>query len=69
MPLLGGRSLVGRYNCRDDLLNIPGLNGGTLQVIDTHTGEVLKILDLASQHSLMPEAIESAFGHGADLHH
>jgi len=54
---------------QNNLLNIPGLNGGTMQVIDTHTGEVIQTLDLAAQHSLMPEAIESAFGHGADVHH
>ncbi len=54
---------------QNNLLNLPRLNGGTLQVLDTHTGDVVGWIDLAREHGLMPESIESAFGHGADYHH
>jgi DNA-binding beta-propeller fold protein YncE len=62
----GGRELVVVQN---NLLNAPGLNAGTLQVIDTHTGELVGTVDLPAEYGLMPESIESALGHGADLHH
>lgn len=61
-----GREVVVVQN---NLLNLDGLNAGTLMVVDIHTGEVLKTLDLAGQYGLMPESIESAFGHGHDYHH
>lgn len=54
---------------QNNLLNIDGLNTGTLTVLDTHTGERLGTVDLPDEHDLMPEAIESAFGHGHDYHH
>ncbi len=63
---LAGRELVVVQN---NLLNAPGLNDGTLHVLDTHTGEVVGTVDLVTEHGLMPESIESALGHGADLHH
>jgi DNA-binding beta-propeller fold protein YncE len=61
-----GRELVVVQN---NLLNLEGLNAGTLQVIDIHSGEVIKTLDMPAEYGLMPESIEWAFGHGADLHH
>jgi hypothetical protein len=61
-----GRELVVVQN---NLLNAPGLNDGTLQVLDTHTGELVGTVDLTTEYGLMPESIESALGHGADLHH
>jgi hypothetical protein len=61
-----GRELVVVQN---NLLNAPGLNAGTLQVLDTHTGELVGTVDLPKEYGLMPESIESALGHGADLHH
>jgi len=61
-----GREVVVVQN---NLLNLEGLNAGTLTVVDIHTGELLKTLDLPTEYSLMPEAIELAFGHGHDYHH
>jgi DNA-binding beta-propeller fold protein YncE len=61
-----GREVVVIQN---NLLNIEGLNAGTLMVVDIHTGETLKTLDMKSDYGLMPESIEAAFGHGHDLHH
>jgi DNA-binding beta-propeller fold protein YncE len=54
---------------QNNLLNLDGLNAGSLTVVDIHTGELLRTLDLPTQYGLMPEAIESAFGHGHDYHH
>lgn len=54
---------------QNNLLNIDGLNAGTLMVVDIHTGEVLGTVDLAGEHGMMPESIEWAFGHGHDYHH
>jgi hypothetical protein len=61
-----GRELVVVQN---NLLNLDQLNAGSLMVLDTHTGELLGTVAMAAQHGLMPESIESAFGHGADIHH
>jgi hypothetical protein len=61
-----GRELIVVQN---NLINIDGLNDGTLMVLDSHTGELVRTLDMAEDYGLMPESIESAFGHGADLHH
>jgi hypothetical protein len=54
---------------QNNLLNLDDLNDGSLMVVDVHTGEVLANLDLAGEHGLMPESIESAYGHGHDYHH
>lgn len=54
---------------QNNLLNLDDFNEGSLMVLDVHTGEVLATLDLPGQHGLMPEAIESAHGHGHDYHH
>jgi hypothetical protein len=61
-----GREVVVVQN---NLLNLDGLNAGTLMVVDTHSGEVLKTLDMKTDYGLMPESIEAAFGHGHDVHH
>ena len=61
-----GRELVVVQN---NLLDLNGLNAGSLTVLDSHTGEVLGTVPMAAEHGLMPESIESAFGHGADIHH
>jgi DNA-binding beta-propeller fold protein YncE len=61
-----GRELVVVQN---NLLNLEGINAGTLMVVDIHTGEVLKTLDMKATYGLLPESIEAAFGHGHDLHH
>jgi DNA-binding beta-propeller fold protein YncE len=54
---------------QNNLLNLDGLNDGSLMVVDIDTGEVLATLDLAGEHGFMPESIESAYGHGHDYHH
>lgn len=54
---------------QNNLLNIEGLNAGTLTVVDIYTGELLNTLDMPAEYGLMPESIESAFGHGHDYHH
>jgi hypothetical protein len=51
------------------MLHIDGLSRGTLMVLDIETGEILGDLDLPAEHNLMPESIESAYGHGHDYHH
>ena len=61
-----GRELVVVQN---NLLNLPGLDAGTLTVLDIHTGEVLGVLDLAAKYGWMPESVEWAYGHGHDYHH
>lgn len=61
-----GREVVVVQN---NLLHIDGLSRGTLMVLDIETGEVLGDLDLPAEHNLMPESIESAYGHGHDYHH
>ena len=61
-----GREVVVVQN---NLLNIEGLNAGTLMVVDIHTGEVLNTLDMKATYGLLPESIEAAFGHGHDVHH
>lgn len=61
-----GREVVAVQN---NLLNLEGINAGTLMVVDIHSGEVLKTLDMRTDLGLLPESIEAAFGHGHDLHH
>ena len=61
-----GRELLVVQN---NLLNLDGLNAGSLTVLDVHTGAVVGTVAMAAEHGLMPESIESAFGHGADIHH
>jgi DNA-binding beta-propeller fold protein YncE len=54
---------------QNNLLNLEGINAGTLMVVDIHSGEVLKTLDMRATYGWLPESIEAAFGHGHDLHH
>lgn len=61
-----GRELIVVQN---NLLNLNGINSGTITLLDLHTGEVLETVDLPAEHNLLPESIESAFGHGHDYHH
>jgi hypothetical protein len=61
-----GRELLVVQN---NLLDIPGINAGSLTVIDLHDGKAVATLDLAAKFGIKAEAIESAYGHGADLHH
>jgi DNA-binding beta-propeller fold protein YncE len=61
-----GRELLVVQN---NLLDISGINAGSLTVIDLETGTTVTTLDLAAQYGVKAESIESAYGHGADLHH
>lgn len=61
-----GREVVAVQN---NLLNLDGLNSGLITVVDIMTGEVLAELDMPAEYGLMPESVESAFGHGHDYHH
>ncbi|MCE7982902.1 MAG: hypothetical protein DYG89_17095 [Caldilinea sp. CFX5] len=61
-----GREVVVVQN---NLLNLEGINAGTLMVVDIHSGEVLGTIDMRTDYGLLPESIEAAFGHGHDLHH
>lgn len=57
-----GRELMVVQN---NLLNLDGLNAGTISILDTNTGETVATFDVAGDHGLMPESIESALGRGA----
>lgn len=61
-----GREVVVVQN---NLLNLEGINAGTLMVVDIHSGEVLGTVDMRADYGLLPESIEAAFGHGHDMHH
>lgn len=61
-----GREVVVVQN---NLLNLDGLNAGTLTVLDSQNGAILGEIDLPTDHNLLPESIESAYGHGHDYHH
>jgi hypothetical protein len=61
-----GREVVVVQN---NLLNLDGMNDGSLMVLDINSGEALATLDLARDHGLMPESVESLYGHGHDYHH
>lgn len=63
---MSGREVVVVQN---NLLNLAGLDAGTLDVLDIHTGEVLATLDMAAEYEWMPESVEWAYGHGHDYHH
>jgi hypothetical protein len=54
---------------QNNLLNGPGINAGTLTIVDIHTGELLDRLDPTSDHGLMPESLESAMGNAHFAHH
>lgn len=61
-----GREVVAVQN---NLLNIDGLNDGTITVHDVYTGQLLGTADLPSRYGIMPEAVESSYGHGDVIHH
>ena len=63
---LSGREVVVFQN---NLINLEGMNDGTLMVVDIYTGEILATLDMRTDYGLLPESIEWAYGHGADTHH
>jgi hypothetical protein len=54
---------------QNNLLNGEGINAGTLTIADIHSGEQLGKLELAGDHGMMPESIESAMGNAHFIHH
>ena len=54
---------------QNNLINLEGLNEGTLTVVDIYTGEILGTLDMRADYGLLPESVEWAYGQGADTHH
>lgn len=53
---------------QNNLLDLEGLNSGLLSVLDTQNGELLGEVNLREQ-GILPESVESAYGHGHDVHH
>lgn len=61
-----GRELLVVQN---NLLNLPGLNAGTLTIVDIHSGELVSTVNLPEDMGLLPESLESAMGNGHFYHH
>lgn len=61
-----GKSVVAVQN---NLLDIPGINSGTINVIELSTGAVLGTVDLRAQYGIIAESIESTRGPGSYMHH
>jgi DNA-binding beta-propeller fold protein YncE len=61
-----GKEVVAIQN---NLLNLPNLNSGTINVVDIHTGETLGTVDLRTRYGMLPESIEGTNGPGNYMHH
>lgn len=61
-----GRKLVAVQN---NMLNLPGMDSGTIQIFDITTGELCGTVDMKTKYGWMPESIEYAFGKGHYMHH
>ncbi|MBC9928880.1 YncE family protein [Chitinophaga qingshengii] len=61
-----GRSVVAVQN---NLLNLPDLNAGTIDVVDINTGEKLGTVDMRNKYQLLPESIEGTLGKAHYMHH
>ncbi|MET3037286.1 hypothetical protein ABXT08_14350 [Chryseobacterium sp. NRRL B-14859] len=61
-----GKEVVAVQN---NLLDIPNLNSGTINVIDINTGQTLGTVDLRSKYGILPESIEGTNGPGNYMHH
>ncbi|SKA45709.1 hypothetical protein SAMN04488128_10779 [Chitinophaga eiseniae] len=61
-----GRSVVAVQN---NLLNLPNLNAGTIDVVDINTGEKLGTVDMRNKYQLLPESIEGTLGKAHYMHH
>lgn len=61
-----GRSVVAVQN---NLLNLPELNSGTIDVVDVNTGQKLGSVDMRNQYQLLPESIEGTLGKAHYMHH
>lgn len=54
---------------QNNLLNIEGINAGSLTIVDIHSGELLGKVDMPKDYGLMAESIESAMGNAHFVHH
>lgn len=54
---------------QNNLLDLPNLNSGTINVVDIHTGETLGTVDLRTRYGILPESIEGTNGSGNYMHH
>lgn len=61
-----GKEVVAVQN---NLLNIPNLNSGTINVIDINTGKTLGTVNLRTQYGILPESIEGTNGPSNYMHH
>lgn len=61
-----GKEVVAVQN---NLLNIPNLNSGTINVIDINTGKTLGTVDLRARYGILPESIEGTNGPSNYMHH
>lgn len=61
-----GKEVVAIQN---NLLNLPNLNSGTINVVDIHTGETLGTVNLRTRYGMLPESIEGTNGPGNYMHH
>ncbi|MCW3466449.1 hypothetical protein [Chitinophaga nivalis] len=61
-----GRSVVAIQN---NLLNLPDLNAGTIDLVDVNTGEMLGRVDMRNKYGLLPESIEGTLGSAHYMHH
>ncbi|MEG0926111.1 MULTISPECIES: hypothetical protein [Chryseobacterium] len=61
-----GKEVVAVQN---NLLNIPNLNSGTINVIDINTGQNLGTVNLRTRYGILPESIEGTNGPSNYMHH
>jgi hypothetical protein len=61
-----GRAVVAIQN---NLLNLPELNSGTIDVVDILTGEKMASVDMRNKYQLLPESIEGTLGSANYMHH
>ena len=61
-----GKEVVAVQN---NLLDIPNLNSGTINVIEIRTGKNLGTVNLRTQYGMLPESIEGTNGPSSYMHH
>lgn len=61
-----GKEVVAVQN---NLLDIPGINSGTISIIEIETGKTLGTVNLRSKYGILPESIEGTNGPSSYMHH
>lgn len=61
-----GKEVVAVQN---NLLDIPGINSGTISIIEIETGKTLGTVDLRAKYGILPESIEGTNGPSSYMHH